>query len=61
MANRAMRRGVRRTGAALTGIGVGVVLDGLGAFDGSPALVSAFAGIGLIAVGLIAFIWAVWR
>ena len=52
---------MRRTGAALTGVGIGVALDGFGAFDGSPATASAIAGAALIVFGIIAFAWAVSR
>ena len=52
---------MRRTGAALTGIGIGVTLDGLGAFDATPATASAMAGTALIVIGVVAFVWAVWR
>ena len=55
-----MRRFVRRTGGALTGIGIAVALDGLGAFDGSPATASAIAGMALTAFGVIAVVWAIW-
>jgi uncharacterized protein (TIGR03382 family) len=56
-----MTSAVRRTGATLTGIGIGVALDGLGAFDGSPAITTAIGGGALIAVGVTGVVWAVRR
>ena len=56
---RPITRGVRRISAALAGVGIGLGLDGIGAFDGSPSMAAAIAAAVMIVVGVIGVVWAI--
>ena len=51
--------GVLQISATLAGVGVGLGLDGIGAFDGSPSMPAAIAAAVMIVVGVVGFAWAI--
>lgn len=57
----ALTRGVRRSSAAIAGVGIGAGLDGLGVFDGSPSMPAGLLGLVLFTLGVIGFTWAIRR